>query len=188
MKRWLIISLILITLISMLAACNDSPSESPSPNVTDNGDDSHSTAHIVTIDKAIEALQNPDEWIVIDVRTPEEFNGESRLPNAFGTGRLKGAVNVARELAFDSDGELLEREELLKLYEFIGDKNVILYCHGGRRSETIWDVLNDLGFEAWNYEGSWIDWSGEASIANGGANAVVLELTEAWTDNEGEIE
>jgi thiosulfate/3-mercaptopyruvate sulfurtransferase len=188
MKRLLITSLILIATISLITACSGGSTESPLQNVPDNGDDSNHAEYIVTIDKTIEALQNPDDWMVIDVRTPEEYNGESYLPNAFGTGRIKGAVNIDSALVFDSDGELLEREELLKLYEIIGDKKVIVYCHGGRRSETIWAILNDLGFAVWHYDDSWIDWSREASIAEGGSNEVVLNLTETWIDNEGVIE
>jgi thiosulfate/3-mercaptopyruvate sulfurtransferase len=187
MKRWQTVFLVLIITGSLLTACSGSPAEPASPNVPENSDDPYHVEHVVTIDKAIDALQDPDEWVVLDVRTAEEFVGESRLPNAFGTGRLKGAVNVDKELAFDSEGELLGRDELIQLYEFIGDKKVIVYCHGGARAKIIWGVLDGLGFDAWHYAGSWIDWSKEASIADGGPNEVVLDLTEAWTDNEGEI-
>ena len=186
MKKFLPVFLVLIIVVSSFAACSDtspsqepefSPAELPSPGYED----------IVLIDTVIEALQNPEDWVVIDVRTIEEFNGESRLPNAYGSGRLKGSVNVDRELVFRSDGELLAYDELMELYGFIGERKVIVLCHGGIRSAFIWGILSELGFRVFNYEGSWIDWSRAASVADGYPNDVVLSLTEAWTDNEGEI-
>ena len=200
MRRSQTVILILIITVALLAACTDAtvrqgepsasvaPQSSNPPDGNGSADGSPDTpARIVTIDFVIEALQNPDEWVVIDVRTPEEYNGESRLPNAYGSGRLKGAVNVDRELVHDAEGELLPPEELLKLYEFIGDKKAVVYCHGGVRSTAVWGILTDLGFDAYNYEGSWVDWSQAASVASGNPNGVVLSLTEEWTDNEGAI-
>ena len=143
---------------------------------------------IVGIYFVTHAIQNPAEWVVIDVRTPEEFNGDSRLPNAFGTGRIKGAVNVDRELVFDASGEILDEESLMELYYFIGDRHVIVYCHGGVRSDFIMGILLDLGFHVFNYEGSWIDWSRAASTGYGTVNELVLSLTENWVDNGGVIQ
>ena len=184
MKRWQTVFLVLIIMGSLLAACSNNSGGEP----VDEGNNLNHIEYIVTIDSVIEALQNPDEWIVIDVRTAEEFNGESRLPNAYGTGRLKGAVNVDKNLAFDSDGERLANDELAQLYGFIGDKKAIVYCHGGARSKDIWYILADLGYDVWHYDDSWIDWSRAASTAEGGPNDVVLGLTDKWTDNEGVIE
>ena len=183
MKRWQIASLALGMTCLMLAACSGAPAAEP-----ENPERLDHTSHIVTMDFVIDALQKPDEWVLIDTRTAEEFNGESRLPNAFGTGRIKGAVNVDKNLAFNSDGERLAKEELVKLYDFIGNKKVVVYCHGGARSKDILEILLDLDFDAWHYDGSWIDWSKAASIADGGPDEVVLNLTEDWTDNEAVIE
>ena len=184
MKRWYIVFLILI-ITALLAACSGSPATDGEPSMSE--EDPNDPANVVTIDIVIEALQNPDDWVVIDVRTPEEYNGESRLPNAFGSGRIKGAVNVNRELIFDSDGELLPRDEIAELYEFIDGRKAIVYCHGGTRSAFIWSILTDLGFDVLNYSGSWVDWSRAASIADGNPNEAALGLTEAWFDNEEEI-
>ena len=187
MKRWKYVFFISIAIASLLAACSGSPQET-TDNDSSANDDNDAEAFIVEIDAVVDALQNPDDWVVIDVRTPEEYSGESRLPNAFGSGRLKGSVNVARELLFDADGELIASEEIVRLFDFIGNKKAIVYCHGGVRSTIVWEVLVDLGFDVYNYTGSWIDWSGAATVANGSPNEVVLSLTEAWTDNEGVIE
>ena len=107
MKRRKTLFLILAIIAPLLAACTvtppgeTAPTNPPSSSGSPNGersteDDPDDPANIAEIELVIEALQNPDDWVVIDVRTPEEYNGESRLPNAYGSGRLKGAVNVNR--------------------------------------------------------------------------------------------
>ena len=196
MKRCIAIVLILIVGASLLTACSDTtPPEDtsfPASGLPSSGipefEEPIDPAFIVTIESVIEALQHPDEWVVIDVRTPEEFRGESQLPNAYGTGRIKGSINVERELVFDAEGELIARDELAKLYEFIGDRKVIVLCHAGRRVVLIWHILADLGYDVLSYSGSWVDWSKAASIASDNHSELVLSLTEAWTDNEGEID
>ena len=185
MKQSVMLFLTLLIFI-LIAACTTTYPETEDNNgfeaaPTENPD------QIVGIYDVIYALQNPDEWVVVDVRTVEEFNGKSQLPNAYGSGRISGAINVDRESVTDADGNVLSREELMALFDFIGNRKVIVYCHGGIRSAFVKQVLTDIGFYAFNYVGSWIDWSRAASVANGGPNAVVLSLTEAWTDNEGEI-
>ena len=199
--RWRhFVSFLLISLLLMLSACskdqqlNDNALESAEGSTaaltnaeTFADNDPLNPLNLATIDTVIDALQNPEEWVVIDVRTPEEYNGESRLPNAYGSGRIKGAVNVNRELVSNSDGDLLPQDELLELFDFIGDKSAIVYCHGGVRSAFVWTVLYDLGFNVLNYSGSWVDWSRAASIASDYPSDIVLSFTEEWTDNEGEI-
>ena len=188
--------LLIAALILLLAACDGSQEDAPPtgqaraafvPTHEDASDYPGYAASIVTIDDVIEALQSNDEWVVIDVRRPEEFSGESRLPNAFGSGRLKGSVNVDRELVFDSAGEFLPVEDLVVLYDFIGERKAVVYCHGGVRSAFIWTILTDIGVDAYHYDGSWVEWSWAASVASDYPGDIVLSLTEEWTDNEGEI-
>jgi thiosulfate/3-mercaptopyruvate sulfurtransferase len=132
----------------------------------------------------IEALQNPNEWVVIDTRAENEFNGDRSASGAFGTGRLKDAVHIDWVRNHDSNEIMLPEAELRALYNFVGDRKVIVYCQGGVRSAYSWIVLRDLGFDVWNYDGSWIEWSYAASSASNYARkAEVLSLTESWTDN-----
>ena len=141
----------------------------------------------VTVPQVVEALQNPTEWVVIDTRTLAEFNGTSRESGAYGTGRLRGAVFMNWEDVFDSDGLLLPEDQLRSMFAFIGDRNVIVYCQGGVRSAYTWIVLRDLGFNVYNFDGSWIHWSWAASDFSDFPSDVILELTEEWTDNNGKI-
>ncbi|MCL2366519.1 MAG: rhodanese-like domain-containing protein [Oscillospiraceae bacterium] len=139
----------------------------------------------VTLEQVIEAAQNPDEWVIIDTRALGEFNGErtGASSGGFGTGRIRGAVHVEWTQAHDADGIRLPEAQLRALYDFIGNRNVIVYCQGGVRSSYSWIVLRDLGFDVWNYDGSWIEWSYAASTASDFPKDVILELTELWNDN-----
>jgi len=139
-----------------------------------------------SIDMVIEALQNPSEWVVIDTRADDEYSGDRSGAGAYGSGRMKGAVHIEWTNNNNSDEMLLPEAELRELYSFIGDRKVIAYCQGGVRSSYTWIVLRDLGYDVWNYDGSWIEWSYAASSASSYAKKdVVLGLTELWTDNNG---
>jgi len=145
-----------------------------------------------TLDMVVHALENPDEWIVIDTRSPEEFDGEetSSSSGAFGTGRIAGSVHINWSAAVDGDTQLIRSTaELEEIFAVIDGRNVIVYCQSGVRSGHTWMVLTDiLGLEnVWNYDGSWIEWSYAASEYSDFDGARILELIEEWTDNNGPI-
>jgi thiosulfate/3-mercaptopyruvate sulfurtransferase len=108
---------------------------------------------------------------LIDVRSPEEFNG-TRLhmeayPNegALRGGHIPGAANVPWAKAVNPEtGEFLPAAELTKLYQeqagIRPEDDVIVYCRIGERSSHTWFVLRYLlGFpEVRNYDGSWTEW------------------------------
>ena len=64
--------------------------------------------------------------VVIDVRTPQEFQ----------SGHVEGALN----LPHDSIGQDIFKTKVAK------DDHVILYCRSGRRSELALGTLKGLGF------------------------------------------
>ena len=143
-----------------------------------------------TIEQVIYAVQNPDEWVVIDVRALEEFNGERVGASAmgFGTGRITNTVHLEWSDVIDPATDLIRpEEELRQMFDFIGDRRAIVFCQGGVRSGHTWMVLTMLGFDVLNYDGSWIEWSYAASEFSDFPSDVVLELTELWTDNNGPI-
>jgi len=145
-------------------------------------------AYDATIEVVIEAAQNPHEWVIIDVRNNGGYNGTERMSNAYGTGRIKGAVHVEWTRAHDSNSLMHPEAELRDLYGFIGDRKVIVYCQGGVRSAYTWIVLKDLGFDVLNYNGSWAEWSFAASEFGDYHNRdLVVSLTEEWSDNRGSI-
>ena len=181
MKR-LILPFLLVVAFVLIAGCGGA-----GPGAAGSGPQVAAPGEIADIDDVIGALQNPETWVVIDVRTHEEWSGETRLPNAFGSGRIKGTINVDRWALTCDEDNLISQEEILEMFSFIGSRKVIVYCHAGLRSAFVQAVLLDLGFHVYNYEGSWVDWSRAASVAEGGPNSIVLSYTEVWTDNEGVI-
>ena len=142
----------------------------------------------------VEALRNPDEWVVIDARSPAENAGDrvGASGGGFGTGRIAGAVHINWVSAINPDTNLLRSiEELQAIYgDVIRGRNVITFCQGGVRSAHTWFVLRHVlnhDRQVLNWDGSWIEWSFAASSASGGRFPGILEMTEAWTDNNGPI-
>jgi rhodanese-related sulfurtransferase len=85
--------------------------------------------------------RNDAALFVLDVRTPEEF----------AAGHVPGAVNVPHD-------QLANR-----LAEVPRDKDVVVYCRSGRRSQIAADILATNGFERISHlEGDMIAWQEKA--------------------------
>ena len=106
---------------------------------------------------------------LVDVRSPQEYNGELLAPEHLPqegsqrAGHIPGAQNIVWKEAVNEDGTFKNEEELRKLYENKGitpDKEVITYCRIGERSAHSWFVLHELlGYpKVRNYDGSWTEW------------------------------
>ena len=150
------------------------------------------------INKVVEALNNPEEWVVIDTRSKDEYDGKNTKSSkgAYGTGRLKGTVHIEWSNALNKEDTTLKSlEEIKQIYgETIKGKKVIVFCQSGVRSAFSYSALtNILGAkDVYNYDGSWIEWSFAASEASKGKvedtlKEKVLNLTEEWSDNKGAI-
>ena len=140
-----------------------------------------------------DALQKPSEWVVIDTRAPDEYDGKLVVASSggYGTGRIKGAVNIEWSKALDSSTRLLKsKSELEAIYGVVDGKKVIVHCHTGIRSAHTYFALKEvLGVaEIYNYDGSWIEWSYAASKASGDGYKNILDLTEVWEDNRKPIQ
>lgn len=151
-----------------------------------------------SIEQLIDALENPEEWVVIDSRSLDEYEGKQTgsSKGAFGTGRIRGTVHIDWINALNAEDTLLKTsEELNGIYaDVIDGKNVIVFCQSGVRSAHTWLALTyGLGaLNVYNYDGSWIEWSYAASSASEGQldealREKVLSLTEKWSDNGGPI-
>ena len=147
----------------------------------------------VTIGELITALNHPEQWVVIDTRSQGEFEGQKRASaDIYGTGGLKGAVNIEWTNSLNSDNTLKSKEELQAIYgEVIKGKKVILLCHSGVRSAHSQIVIKEMlgKDDVYSYDGAWIEWSYVASeasrgVVDGGLKSKVKELTTNWTDNK----
>lgn len=113
---------------------------------------------------------------LIDVRSPEEFNGTRMhmpdYPNegALRGGHVPGAANVPWKQAANDDGTFRSVDDLRAVYEagagLSSDDDVITYCRIGERSSHTWFVLTYLlGYEnVRNYDGSWTEYGNAVRV------------------------
>ncbi|MFN2262481.1 MAG: rhodanese-like domain-containing protein [Psychroflexus sp.] len=91
----------------------------------------------------VDGLQNSDDSVVLDVRTPEEFE----------EGNIKDAklINIQNPENFMNEIEKLDKS-----------KSYYVYCRSGRRSEMACQIMEKSGFDhAYNLIGGILDWTGE---------------------------
>jgi thiosulfate/3-mercaptopyruvate sulfurtransferase len=110
-----------------------------------------------------------EQRVLVDVRSPAEFNGELIAPEGYEqegaqrAGHIPGAVSIPWSSAVNDDSTFRDADELRELYSGKGvtpDRSVVAYCRIGERSAHTWFVLHELlGFEdVRNYDGSWTEW------------------------------
>lgn len=116
-----------------------------------------------THDITTEELQaNYDDYVIVDVRTKEEYDGAVLYDEAKG-GHFPGAIHVPYTDMFQADGTLKDNETLTKLFEEKGiekDDKVVTYCTGGIRAAYSQLVLEMCGYEnTYNYCQSYWRWA-----------------------------
>ena len=91
----------------------------------------------------ISQFQSDENAIILDVRTPEEFE-TSRIPNS---------KNID---FYNPQNFMLEIEKLDK------DNSYYVYCRTGVRSANSCQLMNELGFnKVYNLLGGIVEWKGE---------------------------
>ncbi|MFC7789721.1 sulfurtransferase [Microbacterium sp. MAHUQ-60] len=113
---------------------------------------------------------------LIDVRSPEEYNGERTTAPAYPeegslrAGHIPTAQSVPWGKAVAEDGGFKTRAELDAIYRdgagIADGDDVIAYCRIGERSSHTWFVLKHLlGLEkVRNYDGSWTEWGSAVRV------------------------
>ena len=100
-----------------------------------------------------------DGFVVLDVRSRDEYTGESVAPCDPRPGRIPGARHLdVQELLTLGPVEL---EALLGPPEAA---ELVTYCHSGSRSDLAAQILAAAGYRAANFRGSWHEWSRDASL------------------------
>ena len=100
----------------------------------------------ITMDKAVEMMKSESGYIILDVRTVEEFN-ERHIP---------GAICVPNEsIGTEPIEELPQKDQL-----------ILVYCRSGRRSKEAAEKLAAMGYLNIYEFGGILDWTGETVSEN----------------------
>ena len=117
---------------------------------------------VTTTREHIKNRMNDDDFVIIDTRTDEEFNGWTLYGEARG-GHIPGAVQIPYGWHFQSDKTLLSYADMKEMYESRGvttDKEVASYCTIGIRSGFAYFISRLMGYQRTsNYDGSIMDWA-----------------------------
>ncbi len=109
-----------------------------------------------------------DEVVVIDARTPFEYEGARVFQEKRG-GHIPGAVNIPFDSVFREDWTVKEPEEIRDFFGRFGirpEDEIIVYDTAGVRSAYLVMVLRMAGFEnARNYDSSFQEWAGNMELA-----------------------
>jgi len=83
-------------------------------------------------------------YVVVDVRSKEEFNGTSEKSQG---GHIPGAVNVPFDEVLNADGTFKSKSELASIFNAAGvtsGKKVILYCKTSVRAGVVFLALKSI--------------------------------------------
>lgn len=111
----------------------------------------------------VERVSQDENYIVIDVRDEERYNGEKE-PIDLIAGHIPGAINVPFTANLDSNGLFLAPEELNKNYKTIlmdvPTDNIIVHCGSGVTACHTLLAIAYAGLQMPKlYVGSWSEWS-----------------------------
>ena len=95
----------------------------------------------ISTDKAVEMMRDEQDYIILDVRRPDEY----------AEGHIPGAINVPNEDIGTAElPELPDKSQL-----------ILVYCRSGRRSKEAAEKLVKLGYTNIVEFGGILDWKGE---------------------------
>lgn len=124
MRRWIPFLLLLL----FLAGCTAS-------------NEQESSYRQISMDEAVTMMEEESGYIILDVRTPEEFR-ERHIPNA---------INIPNETIGSEDiQELPDKDQL-----------ILVYCRSGNRSKQASGKLAELGYTNIVEIGGINDWTGD---------------------------
>ncbi|MDQ0727728.1 sulfurtransferase [Microbacterium sp. W4I20] len=115
-------------------------------------------AQVLSID---EAAAFPASGILLDVRAPERYRGETE-PLDPVAGHIPGALNVPMAAHLAVDGTILDVETLQRTFAEAGvtaGTPVAAYCGSGITAAHTALVLAEIGIDAKVFPGSWSQWS-----------------------------
>jgi thiosulfate/3-mercaptopyruvate sulfurtransferase len=112
--------------------------------------------------------------VLVDARSPAQFQGESKSPLVSRAGHIPGAINLPNDRLYDTAAHRLHSEDrLLALLPaaIAGPETpIIVYCNTGHWSSIVWFALVEvLGFSNVRlYDGSMQAWTADPQRAVAG--------------------
>lgn len=111
----------------------------------------------------VESAIGKSDVVIIDARTPDEFNGVRNEKSTYSNGHIKGAINIPYEsLVKTGTNVFISPDEFKKLagMELSPEKVYLLYCKTGIKGATLYTYMtNVLGFKnVKNYKGAYAEW------------------------------
>lgn len=105
------------------------------------GGENDVTYRQITMSEAVEMMASESDYIILDVRRPDEF----------AAGHIPNAVNISNEsIGADEIDELPDKDRL-----------ILVYCRSGNRSKQASEKLVRLGYTNIVEFGGILDWKGE---------------------------
>jgi len=101
-------------------------------------------------------------FVLLDARSPAQFDGGEAGADVSRAGHIPGAVNIPYASNLDGTGGFKSVYDLRLLYHQAGvtrDSANIVYCRTGMQASMTYFVLKYLGYDASLYDGSFIEWS-----------------------------
>lgn len=100
----------------------------------------------ITVDEAVEIMNEETDYIILDVRTQGEYE----------SGHIPGAICIPNESIGDEQPE------------FLPDKNqlILVYCRSGNRSKQAAQKLSQMGYTNIMEFGGINDWQGETETGS----------------------
>lgn len=139
MEKIFIIGLIIAVALLTFSACSKNrTTQSTQGDIQNTQATQSNTFEQITPEKAKEIMDTQKNYVILDVRTAEEFQ----------EGHIKGAILIP-------DYEIVEKAE-----EILTDKEqlILVYCRSGRRSKLASQELANLGYTNVKEFGGIIDW------------------------------
>jgi len=106
--------------------------------------------------------------VLLDVRTPAEYQGKIRPFQEKRAGHLPGAVNIEMQHFVTSDYHLKEPEEIVELLKEHGitpDNEIVVYDTAGVRASFVTMALRYAGFhKSQCYDEGFQAWAGNAEL------------------------
>ncbi len=103
---------------------------------------------------------------IIDGRKDTHYVGKESLAKRYGHIPTAQNYPCTQNYEVNADGNKMRKlDDLAQVYKDLPkDKEIILYCDGGAEAALNYLVLQELGYKASVYDGSWVEWGNDAVV------------------------